>query len=61
MPDDPGWCGALRTAVDELDSLLRPFTDYDRERWGDTSSDKYITRVRGRWPAVFPHTLLGAS
>jgi hypothetical protein len=60
-PDDPGWCGALRTAVDELDSLLRPFTDYDRERLDDTSRDKYITRVRGQWPAVFPNTLLGAS
>jgi hypothetical protein len=60
-PDDPDWCGALRTAVDELDSLLRPFTDYDRERWGDTSREKYITRVRGRWPAVFRHALLGAS
>jgi hypothetical protein len=60
-PDDPGWRGALRTAVDELDSVLRPFTDYDRERWEDTSRDKYITRVRGQWPAVFRHTLLGAS
>ena len=60
-PDDPGWRGALRTAVDELDSLLRPFTDYDRERWEDTSRDRYVTRIRERWPAVFPHTLLGAS
>jgi hypothetical protein len=59
-PDDPGWRGALRTAVDELDSLLRPFTDHDRERWGDTSRDREITRVRGRWPAVFDQTLLGA-
>lgn len=63
-PDDPDWRGALCAAVDELDSLLRPFTDYDRERWGDTSRDKYISRTRERWPAVFPHTssrsLLGA-
>lgn len=60
-PDDSGWRGALCAAVDELDSLLRPFTDYDRERFDDTSRDKYITRVRGQWPAVFRPTLLGAS
>jgi hypothetical protein len=51
-PDDAGWCDALRTAVGELDSLLRPFTDYDRERWGDTSRDRNITRLREKWPEV---------
>jgi uncharacterized protein DUF6058 len=59
-PDDAGWRGALRGAVDELDSLLRPFTDHDRERWGETSRDKHITQIRERWPAVFEDTLLGA-
>lgn len=51
-PDDRVWRDALRTAVDELDALLRPFTDFDRERWGDTSRDTHITRVRDKWPAV---------
>lgn len=51
-PDDPVWCDALRTAVGELDALLRPFTDYDRERWGDTSRDRNITRLRDKWPGV---------
>jgi hypothetical protein len=58
-PDDPGWRGALREAVDALDALLRPFTDYDRERWGDTSRDRAITRVRARWPEVFGAHPLG--
>jgi hypothetical protein len=52
-PDDPSWRDALRTAVGELDSLLRPFTDYDRERWEDTSRDRHITRVRTKWQEVF--------
>lgn len=52
-PADDGWCGALCAAVDELDALLRPFTDYDRDRWGDTSRDRLVGRVRARWPAVF--------
>lgn len=59
-PDDPDWCGDLRTAVDELDSIERPFTDYDRERWGDTSRGRHITRVREQWPSVFGHALRGA-
>jgi hypothetical protein len=36
----------LAAAVDELDALLRPFTDYDRQRWGGTSRDTYVTDVR---------------
>jgi hypothetical protein len=55
-PDDPVWCDALRTAVGELDSLLRPFTDFDRERWGDTSRDRHISRVRAKWSEVFTYT-----
>lgn len=51
-PDDAVWCDALRRAVSELDSLLRPFTDYDRERWGDTSRDRAVTRLRQKWPEV---------
>jgi hypothetical protein len=59
-PEDPDWCGALRTTVDELDTSSRPFTDYDRERWGDTSRDRHITRVREQWPSVLGHALRGA-
>jgi hypothetical protein len=52
-PADESWCGALCAAVDDLDALLRPFTDFDRERWGDTSRDRLVGRVRARWPEVF--------
>jgi hypothetical protein len=47
------WRVTLREKVDQLDALERPFTDYDRRRWGDTSRDRCITRVRQRFPAVF--------
>ncbi len=60
VPDDEDWRGALRKAVGELDELLRPFTDFDRERWEDTSRDRHITRVRDTWPEVFGHALRGA-
>lgn len=47
---DPGdsvaWRALLTTAVDDLDTHLRPFTDYDRLRWGGTSRDTYVTEVR---------------
>jgi len=59
-PDDEDWRGALRAAVGELDELLRPFTDFDRERWEDTSRDRHIKRVRESWPEVFGHALRGA-
>lgn len=59
-PDDQDWCGALRTAVDELDASSRPFTDYDRERLGDTSRDRHIARVREWGPSVLGHALRGA-
>jgi hypothetical protein len=54
-PDEAGvaWRTELRTAVDDLDALLRPFTDFDRERWGDTGRARYVERVRERFPAVF--------
>jgi hypothetical protein len=51
--DDPGWQARLRDAVNELDALERPFTDHDRQRWGDTSRDRCVTRVRARFPEVF--------
>lgn len=51
-PEDETWCGALREAVDALDALLRPYTDFDRERWGDTGRDRHVTRVREQWLSV---------
>jgi len=45
-PDDDSWAAQLREAVDALDSIERPFTDYDRQRWGGTSRDSHITDVR---------------
>ena len=59
-PADESWSGALRAAVGALDALLRPYTDYDRERWGDTARDRHVERVREQWPAVLDHTLQGA-
>ena len=52
------WRAGLRQHVDALDALERPFTDYDRRRWGDTSRDRCITRVRERYPAVFAASTL---
>lgn len=45
-PDDAWWVTELRETVDALDSIERPFTDYDRQRWGGTSRDSHITSVR---------------
>jgi hypothetical protein len=53
VPGDPAWQTALRSSVDALDDLERPFTDYDRSRWGETSRDRHITAVRTRYPQVF--------
>jgi uncharacterized protein DUF6058 len=50
---DPAWRFELRDTVHALDELERPFTDFDRRRWGDTSRDRHIDRVRERFPAVF--------
>lgn len=50
---DPAWGDGLRTAVDELDSIERPFTDHDVQRWGDTGRNRYITRVRTEYAEVF--------
>jgi hypothetical protein len=47
-PADGDWRARLTDAVDRLDEIERPFTDYDRQRWGTTSRDRYITAVRAR-------------
>lgn len=53
-PQDQSWCTGLRAAVDELDSLERPFTQFDREAFGrPVSRDTYITDVRRAFPQAF--------
>ncbi len=54
-PADRSWCGALRSAVDALDALERPFARYDRDRFGSPSSrDRLITATHERFPEVWP-------
>jgi uncharacterized protein DUF6058 len=52
-PGDHTWRTVLRSSVDALDDLERPFTDYARRRWGESSRDRYITATRARYPVVF--------
>jgi hypothetical protein len=47
--EDEQWRSRLRDAVDALDEIERPFTDYDRQRWGTTSRDTHVTAVRARY------------
>jgi hypothetical protein len=49
---DPDWRQALAAAVDRLDSIERPFTDYDRSRWDYTTRQRYIDEPRSRYLAV---------
>jgi hypothetical protein len=54
QPEDADWRTSLRTSVDELDELERPFAPaYDRARWGPSSRDRCITAARERYPEVF--------
>jgi Family of unknown function (DUF6058) len=56
-PDDSGWAGAVRRAVDELDALERQFAAFDRVRFGGPSSrDRLITGTRDAYPAIFERT-----
>jgi uncharacterized protein DUF6058 len=50
---DAEWRAELRDAVEALDELVRPFTDFDRQRWGDTSRQRHVDRVRERFPIAF--------
>ena len=60
-PGDSGWRSRLRTAVDELDELERPFApEYDRARWGPSSRDRCITAPRERYPEVFARAAAGS-
>lgn len=56
---DAAWRRELRDAVDALDALERPFTDFDRQRWGDTSRGRHIDRVRERYRAAFEEAAQG--
>jgi hypothetical protein len=60
-PADAGWRGRLRTAVEELDALERPFVpDYDRARWGPSSRDRCVTGAREGFPEVFAQVGAGS-
>jgi hypothetical protein len=50
-PHDGEWRDALRTAVDALDALERPFAPLDEYRFGKRPTRKrYIDDPRERWP-----------
>src|SRR6185437_17005499 len=51
---DPAWVRALKTAVDSLDVLERPFSPhYDRKRFGKPPTrDSHIRNVRRRFPQI---------
>ena len=52
-PDSEPWRHRLRSAVQALDAIERPFTDFDRARWDYTSRERYISTPMKRYPAVF--------
>jgi hypothetical protein len=53
-PDDAAWRAYLRSSVDELDELERPFAPhYDRARWGPSSRERCITAAREQYPEAF--------
>jgi hypothetical protein len=53
-PAKSSWRSALRSAVDALDALERPFAAWDRERFGTPSSrDRLITATRERFPDLW--------
>jgi hypothetical protein len=53
-PNDEAWRRDLRSAVEALDELERPFCDYDRaQAGGSVSRDRCVTAPRERYPDVF--------
>jgi hypothetical protein len=53
-PVDAGWLSRLRAAVDDLDSLERPFAAYDRLRFGGpVSRDRCVSGPRERYPQAW--------
>ena len=59
QPESPSWARSLRTRVEELDGLERPFAPtYDRQRFGGPSSrDRLITATREAYPTLFAEAL----
>ena len=53
QPQSAQWREKLRAAVNALDAIERPFTDFDRARWTYTSRERYITSVKQRYPEAF--------
>jgi len=61
-PEDVNWRMRLRTDVDALDRLERPFAPCDRLRLGGSvTRDRLITDVRARYPECFARGGGGAS
>jgi hypothetical protein len=57
-PADSDWREQLRSSVNELDAIERPFAPhYDRARWGPSSRDRCIAGARERFPDVFAAAL----
>jgi len=53
-PTERSWRSSVRSAVDALDALERPFAAWDRERFGTaTSRDRLITATRERFPELW--------
>jgi hypothetical protein len=52
-PDSAAWRRNLAVAVNALDALERPFTDYDRARWDSTSRRECIIAMRECYPRAF--------
>jgi hypothetical protein len=53
-PTDPSWRTSVRSTVDALDALERPFAAWDRVRFGGPSSrDRLITATRERFPDLW--------
>lgn len=52
-PDSEQWRHRLRSAVQVLDGIERPFTDFDRARWDYTSRERYISTPMRQYPSVF--------
>ena len=54
VPADRSWRSSVRSAVDALDALERPFAAWDRERFGGPSSrDRLVTATRERYPDLW--------
>lgn len=52
-PLDRTWIEGLRTAVDTLDAIEKPFARFDRMRYGGSvTRDRLIDDVRARFPGI---------